>query len=209
MNRSQVLTARCGNGQEVIAETASEERKSRSWWRFTVALLLLPLLATGCFRPSSSTRTLRDCVMAAAGEGWVAEIELGVGPLTFGLARGGARFVELPDEARIVLRSMRGADVGIYRYFGVERPKAGAELLPSVNQKMVERGWERLVAVMDGRETVAVYVPADLDARDQLRLCVLVVDESEMVIVSARGNPEPLIRLALEKARESTHDHFL
>jgi len=203
MNTSRTCAVRYGNSQKGTAAREREERKMRYWLSSMVALLLLPLLTTGCFRPSSSTRALRDCVMEAAGEGWAAEIELGVGPLTFGLVRGGARFVDLPDEARIVLRSMRGADVGVYRYFGVKRPKAGAELLPSVNKKMAERGWERLVTVLDGRETVAIYVPEDLDSNDQLRLCVLVVDESEMVIVSARGNPEPLINLALDKARES------
>jgi hypothetical protein len=146
--------------------------------------------------------------MKAAGEGWAAEIELGVGPLTFGLARGGAQFVDLPQEARTALRAMRGADVGVYKYFGIDRPKTGAELLPAVHEGMAQRGWERLVTVLDDRETVAIYVPEELDSNDHLRLCVLVVNESEMVIVSARGNPEPLIKLALNKAREASGQHL-
>lgn len=168
----------------------------------TFALLLL-VLTVGCFRPSGNTRALRDAVLAAAGDGWSREIELGVGPLTFSVARGGTRFLDLPDEARTVIRAMRGADVGVYRYEGAGRPKVGAAVLRAADRGMAERGWERVVAVLDGDESVSVYTPKEYEAGSQLRLSVVVVDGSEMVIVSARGNPEPLINLALEKARES------
>jgi hypothetical protein len=101
---------------------------------------------------------------------------------------------------------MRGADVGVYRYFGIDRPKAGAEFLPAVHERMAERGWDRLVTVLDGTEAVAIYVPEEPDIPNHLKICVLVVNESEMVIVSARGNPKPLIHLALDKAREASLD---
>jgi hypothetical protein len=162
------------------------------------------MLTLGCFRPSNHTTALRDSVLEAVGDGWTKEIELGVGPLTLGLARGGSRFLELPNEARTVLRAMRGADVGIYRPRAANGATPAAELLHAADGAMAKRGWERCVAVVKSDETVALYVPGELDAKRQLRLCVLVVNPSEMVIVSARGRPEPLIELVLEEIHDAS-----
>jgi len=203
MNRNVRFGGGHGRPQDVVIDRETPMRNLRLWRGAAVVLLSVSLVTTGCFRPSGSTRALRDCVLAEAGEGWAAEVELGVGPLTFGLARNGSRFLELPDEVRTLLGSMRAADVGVYRYYGVERPKSGSELLRAADRGLSQGGWERMIAVLDGRETVGLYVPDQLDPGGQLRLCVLVVSESELVIVSARGKPEPLIQLALEKVRES------
>jgi hypothetical protein len=132
----------------------------------------------------------------------MSEIELGVGGLTFTLARAGSAFVDLPPEARAVLRSVRGADVGVYRLRNPDRVVSGATLLPAADRALGERGWDRLVGVLDGPDkTVAVYVSREPESSRRLKLCVMVLEGPQMVIVAARGNPEPLLELALNQAR--------
>ena len=167
-----------------------------------IALGLVCLFATGCFRPSNPVRNLRDSVQQATGEAWMSEIELGVGALTLGLARAGGLVFELPPEARAVLRSVRGADVGVYRLRHPDRMVSGATVLPAADRALDKHGWDRLVGVIDGpHKTVAIYVSREPEWTRRLKLCVVVVDGSQMVIVSARGNPGPLIELALAQAQ--------
>lgn len=185
------------------APSHGRTRRAVAWLRpaVTAGMAVVLMATTGCFRPSADTQALREGLLKAGGKGWDAQIELGVGALTFGLARSGAAFLDLPPEAKTVLRSVRGADVGIYRYYGVERPVQGAKFLRAADLTLEERGYERMVGVLNGHETVAVYVPRQIASTRSLRMCVVVANESEMVIVSARGNPEPLITMALERAR--------
>lgn len=167
-----------------------------------IAAGLLCLLATGCFRPSNSVQSLRDTLHEATGEAWNSEIELGVGALTMGVARAGGLVVELPPEARAVLRSVRGADVGVYRLRHPDRVVTGATVLPAADRALIDRGWDRLLGVIDGRDkTVAIYVSREPEWSRRMKLCLVVVDGPQMVLVAARGNPEPLLKLALAQAQ--------
>jgi hypothetical protein len=167
-----------------------------------ILALLIGLTTAGCFRPSSHIQALRDHLIQATGETWAKEFELGVGNLSFGLARAGITFLDLPPEARIALRSVRGADVGVYHLHNPSRSVATAPLLQAADQAMNEKRWDRVVAVIEGTShLVAIYVPQTLPSTKRLNFCVVVVDGPQMVIASARGNPEPLLAMALEQAR--------
>src|SRR5437867_1182563 len=73
-----------------------------------LALALLSVALTGCFRVSSDVRVLRDSVMNSAAADWNEKIEIGVGALTLNLARAGLAFVDLDAEARTALQWVRG-----------------------------------------------------------------------------------------------------
>jgi len=139
-------------------------------------------------------RAVRNTVLKASAAEWSPTIELGVGGGTLGLARLGLAFVGLPKEARAVVNAVRGAEVGVYRLARGSVDRAG--LLNTTDQGMSERGWERVVGVLSGRELVAVYLPSDLRSGRDVRLCVMVLDGEELVVVAARGNLEPLLKLA-------------
>jgi hypothetical protein len=167
-----------------------------------IVLGLLSLLATGCFKPGSSVQALRDSLQQATGEAWMSEVELGVGALTLGLARAGGAVLDLPPEARAVLQSVRNADVGVYRLRYPDRVVSGAAVLSAGDRALAPQGWDRLVGVIDGRhKTVAIYVANEPEWTRRIKLCVVVIDGPQMVIVSARGNPEPLLELALAQAQ--------
>jgi hypothetical protein len=156
----------------------------------TVAAGVLSML-----RPSPEVATLRDCVMASAEV--EREIEARVGPIVFGALRAGLNFVELEPEVRPALGAVRGASVGVYR---VEPGLDRATLADAVDEAMTRRGWERVVGVLEGNETVLVYGPAKMPSTRDLRLSVLVLDGEQLVLASVRGNPEPIAKLLLNEA---------
>jgi hypothetical protein len=48
---------------------------------------------------------------------------------------------------------------------------------------------------MDGEDAVAVFAPAKTDSLRNVRACVFVMADEQLVVVSARGNLEPLAEL--------------
>jgi len=140
------------------------------------------------------SRVLRNTVLKASAAEWSPKIELNIGGGTLGLARLGLTFVDLPKEARAVLSAVRGAEVGVYQLTKGGLDRAG--LLNSTDRSMSARGWERVVGVVNPSELVAVYLPSDLRSGRDVRLCVMVLDGEELVVVAARANLEPLLELA-------------
>jgi hypothetical protein len=145
--------------------------------------------------------TLSQAVLQSEEGGWGKKIEIGAGSFTLGLARLGLSFVDLPEEARTVLGAVRGVRVGIYEKRGDSRPSDRRALLEAADTAMSKKAWQRTVTVIDDNEFVVVYVSSDISSRSQIEMCVMVIDGDEMVIVGARGNPEPIITMALEQAQ--------
>jgi hypothetical protein len=162
-----------------------------------VAFLVASLVSVLQF--NSDAATLRNTAMRASGGGWERVVQLGLGRTPFALANWGLSFVELEPEVRQAIGSLRGVHVGVY-----ERPQAVQSSLAAVmadtDEAMTRRGWYRVVGVLDGHDLVAVYTPAKADALRDLQACVMVISEGQLVVVSARCNPEPLIELAQAKA---------
>src|SRR6478672_11382562 len=79
-----------------------------------IAPVALLLVATGCFRVSSDTRALRDAALDAGFAHSQEKVEFGVGFFTVGFAKLASRFVDLPEEARLGLSSLRNAECAIY-----------------------------------------------------------------------------------------------
>jgi hypothetical protein len=148
--------------------------------------------------PRWDSRPLRQTVLQASGVEWTPNIELGVGGGLLGLARAGLSFVDLPSEARAVLGAVRGAEVGVYRLRGGRPDRAG--WLEAADRGMAEKGWERIVGVISGQECVAAYLPRDLREGRDVRLCVMVMEGEQLVLVAARGNLDPLFELARSHA---------
>src|SRR5688572_4756591 len=108
----------------------------------SVVLGLVLLCATGCFSVSSETRALRDVGLEFAGEGAEEKIELGVGFFTVGLAKMGARFVEMPPEVKAILGSVKGVECSVYELRGGKQNFA--EVLIEADKAMSKRGVDRV-----------------------------------------------------------------
>jgi hypothetical protein len=177
----------------------------RSYARWVVAGLLLltapvVILAAGVWSVVTLSRdaaALRREVMTASGSEWNTRVQLDAGWCILGAARTALRFVhhENIDDARLALASVRHASVGVYERRGPSRNLKGSALLEHTDKEMAKRGWTRLAAVTNARENVLVY-SSDADPQgDKLDLCIAVVSERELVVVSTRVDAGNLLKL--------------
>jgi hypothetical protein len=160
-------------------------------------LLCLPVLCvigvTGYFRLGSETKALRQAMMGATPNQWEKQVAVNVGSLTLGLIRAGTRFLDLPPEARAALSALRGANVGVYQLQSDRFSGDRLAILAQADRAMKARGWERVVGVVEREELVAIYLPRKGGSTGSIRCCLGVLDDRHLVIVSARGNLDPLI----------------
>ena len=172
------------------------------WALLLTPVLLLVVLGVGvasCFHLGSDAWALRDGLMKSGSVEWRQKITLNANYLTVGAVRAGLSFVKLDPGARAALQSVRSAGVGVYQLpSGTPQPDR-ATMLDAADSAMTGCGWERVVGVMDGKDLVAIYVPGKNVSVHSLKCCVMVFNGKEMVLVSARGNPEPLVTCALKQ----------
>ncbi len=165
----------------------------QSWRWILLPLVLLLLLAAipmalaagvwSCVRTGSDVTALRRAAIQASDSRWERQVEFRVGRLLFALGRFGLSFAPLDSDARTALRAVRSVEVTVFQAPDRNHPNRAA-ILTSADQVMTRRGWERMVGVVDQENAVAVYVPKR--PRGQLlHACVLVVNEENLVVVSA------------------------
>jgi hypothetical protein len=133
---------------------------------------------------------------------WHRRFVLNVGGPTFGLARFGSSFFHLPPEPKAALRALHGGEVGVYRLEESMSLPDYAAILKTADKSMRRRGWERIVGVSQGGQFVAVYAPGNLRLKD-VSCCVAVLNDRNLIVVSARGNITPLLELASTNLHEN------
>lgn len=185
-----------------VSSSSPVRRSYRRWIIAGLVLLVTPviILAAGVWSVVTLNRDaalLRREVMAASGSNWSTRVQLDAGWGLLGTARTVLRFVqhENIDDARLALDAVRHASVGVYERRGRDMDMDPAGLLADTDAKMTKRGWTRLVGVANGRETVLVYT-SDAHARgDKLDLCISVVTDRELVVVSTRVDAGTVMKL--------------
>ena len=73
---------------------------------------------------------------------------------------------------------------------------------------MTKRGWQRVVGVVEERQLVAVYMPQRGVSERRMKCCVAVLNDRDLVVVSARGNLEPLLAIARQHMDKELHGHL-
>lgn len=183
-----------------IPENRPQPARSRQWlWILlgtTLVCAWLAIKVVGLFYISRDSRALRDAIMQLVAVEWNKEVEVSIGSITMNLARAGLSFVDLPPEARTALKSIRGVEVGVYNLRPGSEGVNHDVMLAKVDQTMVGRGWERLVGVMNAADLVAVYVPKNTRSASDVKMCVAVMNQRQLVIAAARSNLEPLVEWA-------------
>ena len=179
---------------------ANPPRRIRKRYLFLASFLGV-LLACGfgivsVFRLSSDTRALRDVAVQSIGVQCDRKVALHVGGLATGLARAVSRFFDLAPEVRAGVQALRGAEVAVYEVRRVVPASERVQILAGADREMHRRGWMRIVGVMEKKQLVAIYVPAESLTPHQMKCSVLVLEDENLVIVSARGDIEPLLELA-------------
>ena len=175
-------------------------------------MLFFVMLAVGAasyFHLSSDTRALRNGLIKSSGVEWREQIALNVGSLTLGIVRAGLSCVHLDAEARAALRAVRGVEVAIYQLSAEAKPPDRAAMLAAADAAMTVRGWERLVAVMDGADLVTVYMPVKTNSVQRMKCCAMVFDGRQMIVASARANLAPLLQCVLHQSAAQTKRRLL
>ena len=87
-------------------------------------------------------------------------------------------------------------EVGVYELQKQPRQADYRAVLAAADQTMSRRGWERIVGVLEGEQCVAIFVPQKKFSLENTACRVLVLNERDLVIVSARGNLTSLLDVA-------------
>ncbi len=162
----------------------------------SVLFLCCTLGVASLFRLSSETAALRRSLVSEVEGTWNTKIAVRIGWVTAGVVRLASHLVSLPEEPRALLKTVRGAEVGVYELGqgpDVCNPRA---MLAAADKAMARRGWERVVCVAQGRELVLVYMPGKGLSPRHTRCCISVWDGHQLVVGGVRGNVEPLLELA-------------
>jgi hypothetical protein len=198
-------TQRPNNPPPHLGGYTNGRRESRWLW-IPVAILLgamvlFPLMllsgVASFLRPGSDTSAMVNGLELSGSGEWQKQIAVNVGGLTLGALRIGLSFAHLDGEARALLESVRGVEVGIYQSSRVVNSRDRVKTLASTDTAMSARGWDRAVGIIDGATLVAVYVPAEIGSPGRMKCCVMVFEGERMIVVSARINPEPLVQCLL------------
>jgi hypothetical protein len=175
--------------------------KRRRIWPWILVLGLTPFFILGLVAASFLTldrdaSVLRRRVMAATHSDWRPMVQLSIGRFSLAALRAGVVFVPKVDErARLGLRAVNSASVGVYQLKGREGILSRAELFSEADQAMAQRGFMRLVGVCDHKDTVLIYAPLDLTDEKSVNLCLAVVSGRELVVVSTEVNASILAEL--------------
>jgi hypothetical protein len=158
--------------------------------------MMCAIAVVGMLHLGSEATILRKILMSSVPGTWDKKIAIRVGGITTALVRGGSRFFKLPPEPRAALDSLHGAEVGVYNLREEPGYVERGPILTRADKAMAARGWDRIVGVVEENNLVAVYMPHKKVSARNLRCCVVVFSGRDLVVVSARGNVEPLLALA-------------
>ncbi len=124
------------------------------------------------------------------------EMKFSIGPGLLAMGRVAAWCTDdLPIEARHALRAIDGASVGIYRLDRRLMPLDRGRMLAAADTRLGARGWVRVVTVMENRDLVLVYLPRKTDVSGRLEVCIAVVGEDKLVVVSAAAQTAALAKM--------------
>ena len=177
--------------------------KRRRVWPWILVCCIAPCLILGAVAYSflvldRDVALLRKQVMAATHADWKTKVQMSVGQLTLCLVRTGLSFVDNKEmaDAKLALRAVRCISVGVYeRQMKSAGSWAKHQLLVDTDKAMRRRGWSRLVGVVDKNDTVLIYGPANYAEDEAIDICLSVVNDRELVVVSATLSPAGLAEL--------------
>jgi hypothetical protein len=182
--------------------TCRPARRLWLWGLLATPPLLLLLLGAGVaslFYLGSDFRALRNGLIKSSGVAWRQQFALNACYPVLGTVRAGLSLVELDPGARAALQSVQTAGVGVYQLASEAPQPDRAAMLAAADSAMTARGWERVVGVLGAHNLVAVYMPETSVSVHHLKCCVMVFDGREMVLVSVQGNPQALLKYAMEQ----------
>ncbi len=161
----------------------------------TIAVLATVATSTGCLWAPDLRMVRNEIERQYPDAEFKKQIELSLGPVSMTFARLVTRFVPEANEYSGYLKDVKRVEVAVYEADHV--PDMEEIKLPHRIQKMMDsEGWETMVRVREDSELVWV---AYRSKRDRIRqIYVMVLSDSELVLVRAEGNLDRLAQKAME-----------
>lgn len=197
---------------ETCVPPSLQKRGRWGWKVIFIGAILAPFLSLAvviayglsCLLPTQSTRELSHIAIHGSGGNWTwrGSARIDVVPLI--AARFFCGFIKrIPPEARLALQAARFGEATVYERSGGGSTQDYRRLLADADGAMTHNGYERVVGVLEGPDLVAVYLPIGLQSQCRAQATVLVVSDTQLVVVSATANLEPLFGLVRAKIAES------
>lgn len=191
--------------------SALQRNRFRNWFLIIMAAALLVAVveAAGIFFLSKEAEKLQVAINADLDFGTSTKFQMSVGPGLLGIGRMAAHWVDdIPDEVHLALGAVKEASVGIYELDRSPTATERGNMMRITDERLGLKGWQRIVAVSEDRETVLIYTPMAAQDDDELRVCIAVCDGRDLVVISATASVESLAELASmhsDELRELLH----
>ena len=167
-----------------------------------LAVGLIGLVVYRTLTVGGDIRTARSAVLKDLNIKCASKVEVTAHPWLVHLVRFGLSFAPIEPEAQLAMKAFRGAEVGVYQLRSAMGDSERRAVFNQIDQRLTGRGWDRTVAVLEGDDLVMVFVPdKELDLDDD-EAFVVVLDGNDRVLVSGRGNLEPIVELVAGKLGE-------
>ena len=168
-----------------------------------VGVGLVVLLVYRTITVGGDIRAVRGVLLKDLGVKCASKVEISAQPWVVALTRLGLGFAPLEPEARLAMKSIRSAEVGVYRLAANLNDRERCELFRQVATRMADRHWDRTVTVIGRDEMVMVFSPDEKENSSNIDAFVFVLNGRDLVLVSGRGNLDPIVELARTKMGES------
>jgi len=150
------------------------------------------------FAPPTDKSELRRELLTGLDVSPVSSVEITIPTWAATLGRVGASLANIDPHAKAAIQTVAGGQVGVYELGEHPSRHAVTSMLETADTRLVAEGWTRLVTLLDKDELVVVFVlDSSLSPDDTIKVFAIIMDDRELVMVSASGYAEPLFNLAL------------
>jgi hypothetical protein len=168
------------------------------WFLITgaAALVVVAIKTVSMFFLSAEARDLQTAMVQSTSVDMERQMQFSIGPGILSLGTLAMHFIaDVPPPARQGMLAVRSASVGVYQTDTMTCRTDRSQMLTLADARLAERGWARVVTVMENDDLVLIYSPIVWDESDDVRFCVAVWSERELIIVSMTAETEPLRKL--------------
>jgi len=164
-------------------------------------LFAIPLLVGGCFRARALERIAEEIAWQYPDSDFERDFSVSLGPMSLGLVRFGAGFVEEGREAREYMRGVENVQIAVYKVKHLGNLDR-AEIPSGLSELLDDDDWEVMVKTNEPDERVWILYREDGDVVRDIHMTVLSNDE--LVLLRVSGHINDILDKAIKDHGEIT-----
>jgi hypothetical protein len=167
-----------------------------------IAAVCLGIVVVRSLGIPDGTSPFREELFARLDLPHVSQVEVTVPPWLVVLGRVAASIADVDPRLNDGLAALKCGQVGVYELARVPSRRDVLTILELADQELGEAGWSRVVTVLEDEQLVAVYQSAG-GGETEFDAYVIVLDDRDLVMVSAKGRVEPMTKLVAAAMEEA------